>query len=272
MSKIIQAFEKEVNLTEQGLAELTEKKLGLLIDVNTKSGMTMARKERTERNKLIEQVKRVAIDTKSSIDSKRNEITDKITVIFAPIVDAFEAEDLRLKQEAERIAKEEQGRIDEIKSQIAGIRNFSLSLFGKSSEELSEIIEAVDMIDVADSFSEFTQEAMLVKKETLGELNLALSGAIQSEQLAADRKALDDEKAEFEVWKKSQQKEIVVDIPVETNKENKNEPVKIHGGYVTKVTLTPYEEMINNVEFWSTQYGINGTARTDLMNILSQYK
>jgi len=276
MSKIIQAFEKEVNLTEQGLSELTETKKGLVIDVNTKSGMTLARKERTERNKLIDQVKRVAIDTKSAIDGKRNEITDKITVIFAPIVDAFEAEDLRLKQEKDRLAKEEELRINGIQDQIKGIRNFSVNLYGKTSGELSSIIEAVDMIDVAESFAEFTQDAMFVKKETLSELNVALSGAIQSEQLAADRKALDDEKAEFKAWKASQKKEVSEVVAVEVHQESVIEqPVaekKVHGGTVTKRILTPHEQMIKGVEFWSSQYRIDGTATSDLLNILNQYK
>lgn len=276
MSKIIQAFEKEVNLTEQGLAELTETKRGLVIDVSTKSGFTLARKERTERNKLIDQVKRVAIDTKTSIDNKRKEITDSISVIFEPIVNAFEAEDLRQKQEKERLAKLEESRISGIQEQIKGIRNFSVNLYGKTSEELSGIIEAVDMIDVAESFAEFTQDAMFVKKETLSELNVALSGAIQSEQLAADRKALDDEKAEFEAWKASQKKEVVEVVPVEVQQEIKPESVKVHGGHVTKRTLTPHEEMIKSVEFWDSQYRITAaigeTAMSDLLNILNQYK
>ncbi len=266
MSQIIRAFEKEVNLTEQGLEDLSEKKKGLVIDVSTKSGFTLARKERTERNKLIEQVKRAAIDTKSIIDKRRTEITGTITDIFQPIVDQFEAEDLRQKQEKERLAIAEKQRVDEIHAEMQGIRAFAYSLTGKSSDELSGIIEAVDMIDVADSFAEFTQEAMLIKKETLSELNLALSGAIQSEQLAADRKELEDEKAEFAAWKKSQQ-------PKEEVKEVKEElPRKVTGGYVTKVTRTPIENMINQISFWKKEYGINGSALSDLDNILNQYK
>lgn len=280
MSKIIQAFEKEVNLTEQGLAELTETKRGLVIDVSTKSGFTLARKERTERNKLIDQVKRVAIDTKTSIDNKRKEITDSISVIFEPIVNAFEAEDLRQKQEKERLAKLEESRISGIQEQIKGIRNFSANLYGKTSEELSGIIEAVDMIDVAESFAEFTQDAMFVKKETLSELNVALSGAIQSEQLAADRKALDDERSEFEAWKASQKKEVTEVTPVEAHQEPVIEQAgpekKVHGGTVTKRILTPHEQMIKSVEFWDSQYRITSvigeTAMSDLLNILNKYK
>ncbi len=187
-TRIVKAFEKEVNLTEEGIAILVENKKSLVIEFNTKAGMTLARKERTERNKLIEQVKRASIDTENAIKAKRASIIEQITTAYNCIVEPFEKEELRLKQEKERLAKIEEERIDAIRAKIGTIRNFSLGLTGKTSQELSEIIEAVDMIDVEESFAEFTQEAMQVKKETLGELNITLSGAIQSEQLAEDQK------------------------------------------------------------------------------------
>lgn len=259
MSKIIQAFEKEVNLTEQGLKDLTETKKNLVIDVSTKSGFTLARKERTERNKLVEQVKRVAIDTKASIDGKRKEIVDSINNIYEPIVDLFEAEDLRQKQEKEKLAKIEEDRVNGIKAKIANLRNFSLSLYGKTSDELSEIIEAVDMIDIAENFAEFTQEAMQVKSETLGELNIALSGAIQSEQLATEKEAFEKEKAEFALWKKSQ--EPVVSVG--------SKAIDFGGGVKE---LTSHEQMIKKVLFWAKDYGVVNSELSDLLNILNQYK
>ena len=225
-TKIIKAFEKEVNLTEEGLAELKEKKLGLVIDVTTKSGMTIARKERTERNKYIEQVKRAAIDVKSAIDARRGSITDEVMEIYAPTVDAFEAEDLRLKQEKEKAAKKEEERIEVIRKQITQIRLFTSGINSKSSQEISDIIEAVDMIDVEESFAEFTQEAMQTKKETLTELNLTLSSVMQKEKLAEEqtelavkKKVFEDEQTEFAAWKKSQEKTVeevaVLDVDTE---------------------------------------------------------
>ncbi len=214
-TRTVKAFEKEVNLTDEGISILVENKKSLVIEFNTKAGMTLARKERTERNKLIEQVKRVSIDTENAIKAKRATIIEQITDAYNCIVEPFEKEELRLKQEKERLAKIEEERIDAIRAKIGTIRNFSLGLTGKASQELSEIIEAVDMIDVEESFAEFTQEAMQVKKETLGELNITLSGAMQKEalvkeqeQLAAEKKAFDDEKAEFEKWKASQANQV----------------------------------------------------------------
>lgn len=193
-TKLVKAFETELNLTEEGFIELTEQKKGLVIDVKTEEGFKLARKERTERNKTIEGVDRLAIDGKAAVDEARNILKDRINKIYAPTVTSFEAEELRRKEEKKRIAKEEAERIEKIREQINSIRQFSNNLFGKSSEELQGTIEAVDMIDVSENFAELTQEAMAVKKETLAELNQALSSAIQNEQLEEEREILRQER------------------------------------------------------------------------------
>jgi hypothetical protein len=193
-TKLVQAFKSELNLTDQGLLELTKQKKGLVIDVTTEEGFKLARKERTEQNKLLKNIDDLAIGGKRSVDEARNVLKDRVSEIYAPTVTAFEAENIRRK-EAERIKKEaEEKRVQAIRDQINSIRQFATNLFGKSSEELQRIIEAVDMIDVSESFAELTQEAMVVKKETLSELNQALSSAIQSEQLEAEREKLRQER------------------------------------------------------------------------------
>ncbi len=193
-TKLVQAFKTELNLTDQGLLELTEQKKGLVIDVTTEEGFKLARKERTEQNKLLKNIDNLAIDGKKSVDEARNVLKDRVSEIYAPTVTAFEAENIRRK-EAERIKKEvEEKRVQAIRDQINSIRQFATNLSGKSSEELQGVIEAVDMIDVSESFAELTQEAMVVKKETLAELNQSLASAIQNEQLEAEREKLRQER------------------------------------------------------------------------------
>ncbi len=187
---LVQAFEKELNLTEQGFITLTEQKRGLVIDVKTTDGFKFARKERTERNKTIEGVDRLAIDGKTAVDGARNILKERINKIYAPIVTAFEVEDLRRKEEVKRKKQAEAERVEKIREQINGIRQFSINIIGKTSEDLQSVIEAVDMIDVSESFAELTQEAMQVKKETLAELTVSLNSAIQNEQLASEREQL----------------------------------------------------------------------------------
>lgn len=201
-NKLVQAFESELNLTEQGLLELTEQKKGLVIDVSTDEGFKLARKERTEQNKILKNIDDLAISGKKSVDQARSILKERVAEIYAPTVTAFEAENIRRK-EAERIKKEaEEKRIQEIRNQINSIRQFATNLFSKSSEDLQGIIEAVDMIDVSESFAELTQEALSVKKETLSELNHALASAIQNEQLAIEREKLRKEREEQEEQKR----------------------------------------------------------------------
>ena len=188
-TKLVQAFETELNLTEKGLRELIEQKKDLVLDVSTEEGFKLARKERTEQNKLLKKIDDLAIGGKKSVDEARSSLKERVSAIYAANVTAFENEDIRRKEAAARKKREEEERIQGIRTQINSICQFATNLVAKSSEELQSIIEAVDMIDVSENFAELTQEAMVVKKETLVELNQALSLVIQNEQLEAEREA-----------------------------------------------------------------------------------
>lgn len=201
---IVATFETELNLTEKGFAELVEKKKGLLIDVSTDAGFKEARKERTEQNSILKDIDRLAIDGKNSLDDARSTLKVRVSNVFKPIVDAFEAEDTKRKLAKKKAEDDESDRVKGIKDEIAGIRQFAIGINGKQSSEISEILEAVDMIDVSVSFSEFTQEAMSVKKEVIGELNLALSSAIQNEQLLAAQNKLKLEQEQQDAANKAQ--------------------------------------------------------------------
>lgn len=212
-NKLVQAFETELNLTEQGLRELSEQKKGLVIDVTTESGFKLARKERTEQNKLLKNIDDLAISGKRSVDDARGILKERVTEIYAPNVTAFEAEDIRRKEEAKRLEQIEAERLQNMRNQINSISAFAMNANVKSVAELQDIIEAVDMIDVSENFAELTQEALAVKKETLASLNISLMSAIQNEQLSAEREqlrkereAVEQERAEFARWKAEQAK------------------------------------------------------------------
>ena len=244
-TKLVQAFEVELNLTEQGLLELAEKKKGLIIDVSTDEGFNLARKERTEQNKVLERIDRLAIDGKKSVDEARNSLKDRVSAIYAPNVTAFEAEDVRRKEEAARKKREEEERIQGIRNQINSIRQFATSLFGKSSEELQGIIEAVDMIDVSESFAELTQEALIVKQETLTELNQVLSSVIKNEQLEAEREALRREREAFEKERQQAESERIAQIKDKCDSPVcNNDPSKFKQGYHYQLVSCEGEESI----------------------------
>jgi len=211
---LIKTFEKELNLTEKGLIELAESKKGLVFDVSTDAGFKAARKEKNEQNTWLKDIDRLAIDSKTSIDDARKELKSKVEKIYLPTVNAFDNEDAKRKEEKRLKEEAEQERVLEIKKHIEGISDNAKNLHGKSSDEISAIIEAVDLIDVSEFFAEFTTDAMAAIKLTLSELNLALSYAIQNEQLKAEqdklkaeRDEMDKDKAEFEAFKKSKRDE-----------------------------------------------------------------
>ena len=196
--KIVQAFELELNLTEQGLLKLTEQKKGLVIDVKSEAGFKLARKERTEQNKTVKNIDDLGIAGKHSVDAARVILKDRVIKIYAPIVTAFEEEDKIRKEKAKKKEVAEASRIKLIKDEINNLRQFALNLTGKDSAYLQDIIESVDLIDVSINFAELTQEAIIVKKETLSDLNVALTTAIQNEQLAIEREKLRTERLEQE--------------------------------------------------------------------------
>lgn len=184
---LIRAFETELNLTEKGFIDLEARKKDLIIDVSNEAGFKLARKERTEQNAVLKNIDRLAIDGKAEIDLVRNSLKDRVSSIYAVNVTAFEVEDAR-QQEVKRIEKEKEAkRIQAMHDEINSIKQFASNLFGKTSEDLSSLIEAVDLIDVHENFAELTQEAIQVKRETLTALNQALSSAMHNEEMARER-------------------------------------------------------------------------------------
>lgn len=195
-TKLVLAFREELSLTEQGMLELKEKKKGLTLDVKTDSGFKEARKERTERNKLLKSIDSLAIDGKKAVDEAREQLKKEVTSAYHSIVSQFETEDADRKKKAEEEAEKEAKRVAGIKSSIESIRDYARQAKGKSVEDISAYIESIDLIDPSENFGEFTQEALQTIKEVLAELNLELNMAQQNKKLAEDREKLRKEQAE----------------------------------------------------------------------------
>lgn len=195
-NNIVKALEQELNLTEQGFAALAEQKKGLVIDVSNEAGFKLARKERVERNGIIKNIDRIAIDSKNAIDEARKDLASRVTKIYAPTVVAFENEDAKRKAKAEEDRIKEEERISGIRANIQSIKGMVSQAKGKNASEIGDIIESVDLIDPADNFAEFTQDAIQAIRETLLELNGLLSTAILKEQMDKERAELDAERDE----------------------------------------------------------------------------
>lgn len=204
-NNITKAFETELSLTEIGLTELAKEKSKVDLDVATDSGFKAAKKERAERNKLLSNIDRLAIDGKKAIDSVREDLKSNVSSIYNHIIQPMEVEEKKRKELAEKKKREEQERIAKIQLKIDHIKSMASHARNKPSDEIQILIEAVDMIDPTDGFDEFTKDALMAIKETLSELNMLLNQAIQQEQFAKQQEEFEKQKRELEEREKALQ-------------------------------------------------------------------
>jgi len=185
-------FEKE--LTKKGLEDLRVKyPEDLKVDMSDDAEFKAARKTRTEKNKLVEAINRKRIDFTTELKNYSDGIIDTIGNIYDVVTLPFESENERRQAEAEKAAKEKQALLDLELAQIKDIASFYDSATGKSSGEISDIIESVDLIEVDHFDKELIHEAMDVKKSTLEKLDALLSDTKNREILNAEREKLAEE-------------------------------------------------------------------------------
>ncbi|MCR2752509.1 hypothetical protein NSP08_23955, partial [Salmonella enterica] len=78
----------------------------------------------TERNKLVESIKRRRLDFTAEVKTYADDLSAKVNDIFKPIVVAFEDEDTFRKEEAARKAAEREAFLNKQRQEIADIRYF----------------------------------------------------------------------------------------------------------------------------------------------------
>lgn len=116
-----------------------------------------------------------------AVNSEADSINVELLSISSPFKLAKEA------YEAEEAAKKER-RINAIKEQIAGIERFVSEANGKNSSDISDIIQCVSLIDVAEHFDEFTQDALKTKQSTIDRLSEMMLIAVQRESAELEQR------------------------------------------------------------------------------------
>lgn len=198
-----------------------------------------------------------AVRFRTSIEKKRKELkepaleygrkVDAIAKEFQGLVNPKEqelfiqrkkVEDYEQKKQDELIAKEN-ARVANIDRMINHIRMIPLDAMGKNSEELKEVYSSID-IPTEELFEERYDEAILVYKDTISKLEVAIETATkaenaekieaekeaerkqkeaeEAEKREAERKAFEDEKAEFERQKQAHQ-QMMQEQQEEINRE-----------------------------------------------------
>lgn len=211
MPAIIQPAEQptfqiaEYTATAAALAELRQRMMNRVYDVQTTAGMDEAKRDRAEVRGLRtsleakrKEIKAPALERCRLIDEEAKRITEELVKIEDPIDKQIKAEESR--KAAEKAAREEaeRQRVAAIRKRIDGIRDHITACVGMPSDVVASAIATVEEIETqtagAFGFTEFAAEAEAVKLSTLVKLR-EMHGA--AERMEAEAKAIAEQRAEL---------------------------------------------------------------------------
>lgn len=186
MNEVLNLFSNQI--TENGLEELKAKyPSDLIVDMSDESEFKNARKVRTERNKLTKAINDRRLDVTKELKAQGDSLIEQVEEIYSVVVEPFEIEDKRRKEEAERQKRELEEKLNAERSRIDSIRNFVNLSQGKDSETIAETIESVDSIETEDFHKDVIHEAIQAKRETIQALTQLLSDTKAREAVEQDR-------------------------------------------------------------------------------------
>ncbi len=212
----------EYSKTQAVLGDLRQRYEGLVYEVTTAKGMIDARKARAEirewRTGLEKErvrIKAPALERSRLIDSEAKRITTELLKLEGPIDEQIKAEEDR--KEKERLAKEEaeKTRVETLRGRIMQISEIPYQERGRTSTEISIVLESTREIPVDETFQEFRPEAQIVKDGVLEELEKMLFETLAMEQekarIIAEREELAKLRAEQDQWLWEAEKKRVED-------------------------------------------------------------
>ena len=197
----------EYSATNAALAKLREK-YATVPDANTDDGYEFIKdgiKElttlRTSLEKARKREKAPYIQAGQIIDAEAKRITEELVKLEGPMQAAKKEVDDRLERERqERIARLQQ-KVDAIKAMPAQVR-------GKSSEDISTMLDRVGEIDASHDFYDLTKEAVEARQAALDELTQMLTDRLAFEQAERQRLELEAQQAEMTRQMEAQQAEM----------------------------------------------------------------
>lgn len=186
MNEVLNLFSNQI--TENGLEELKAKyPADLVVDMSDEAEFKNARKVRTERNKLTKAINDRRLDVTKEIKAQGDSLIEQVNEIYSVIVEPFEIEDQRRKEEAERQKRELEEKLNAERARIQNIKNFVSLSHGKDSETIAETIESVDSIETEDFHKDVIHEAIQAKRETIQALTQLLSDTKAREAVEQER-------------------------------------------------------------------------------------
>lgn len=187
----------EYNQTEAGLAVLREK-YSTLPDINTpdgyefhKAGIKELTTLRTSLEAARKREKEPHLQAGRIIDDEAKRITAELVKLEDPMKAAK-------KEYDDRVERERQERIARLQVKVDAIKAMPGQVRGKSSQEISEMIDRVGEIDAMHDFYDLTKEAVAARQGALDELTQMLTDRLAFEAAEEDRKKAEAEKARLE--------------------------------------------------------------------------
>ena len=159
----------EYSKTQAVLGDLRQRYEGLVFEVTTAKGMIDARKARAEirewrigLEKERVRIKAPALERARLIDSEAKRITAELVKLEQPIDEQIKGEEE--KKEKERLTKEEaeKTRVETLRGRIQAISEIPFRERGRTSSEITIVLESTRAIPIDETFQEFQQEAQAV--------------------------------------------------------------------------------------------------------------
>ncbi|MEE9351497.1 MAG: hypothetical protein V3U78_04500 [Thiotrichaceae bacterium] len=242
----------EESLTEQGLKDLESKyPANQVIDMSDNDEFKKARKIRTEKNKLVDAIKRRRIDVITEINIAGKELSNKVENIYAIYIDPFELEDKKRKEESERKAQELENYLSKQRVEISGMRTLAADCQSKTSAEISICIDAITNIDCKIFHKKIIHEAIDTKESVLKDLGLILANKIAFETSEKQRKKLEDKLAKY--------------------KDPVAEPVLYKNSSELQTTKQITDHFDQELQIWGTKNKVDDKAMIDLISLVIKH-
>ena len=197
----------EYSKTAVALSMLQQKYKGVKYDVSTGIGMKSAITARAELRSLrvgLEKYRKELNEDDRQRVSNRNTEAKRLTAIIeeyeVPFDNDIKAEEEKKEKERQDKIETERIRVEMLQSNIQKIRDLPMSMTGKTSTEISTMLDYVRTLVITDAYQELQLAAQNAREMAMQSLTELFQSTIAREQeatrLAEERKELDRLRAE----------------------------------------------------------------------------
>lgn len=197
----------EYSQTDAALASLREKYLAIP-DANTEEGYAFLKdgiKELTGLRTKLEAARKAAkephLQAGRILDAEAKRITAELVALEDPMKVAK-------KEVDDRVERERQERIARLQKKVDAIVAMPSQVRGKSSQEITDMLDRVGEIDATHDFYDLTKEAVAARQTALDELTQMLGDRLEFEVAEEARQKAEAERAELQRKFDEQQAEM----------------------------------------------------------------